>query len=122
VPLYNQDLEDDFPETVINLKQTVEAADALVFSTPEYNGSIPGVLKNVIDWLSRPSGQSSLNGKPVGIIGGIPGMLSSSFTCSSLGLPHFYMVSNFSYKSLYFFLWNHITPYLLEFHKTKVRL
>jgi chromate reductase, NAD(P)H dehydrogenase (quinone) len=51
VPLYNQDLEDDFPETVINLKQTVEAADALVFSTPEYNGSI---LKNVIDWLSRP--------------------------------------------------------------------
>jgi chromate reductase, NAD(P)H dehydrogenase (quinone) len=77
VPLYNQDLEDDFPETVINLKRTVEAADALIFSTPEYNGSIPGVLKNVIDWLSRPSGHSSLNGKPVGIIGGTPGMFGA---------------------------------------------
>jgi chromate reductase len=69
VPLYNQDLEDDFPETVINLKRTVVAANALIFSTPEYNGSIPGVLENVIDWLSRLSGQSSLSGKPVRIIG-----------------------------------------------------
>ncbi len=69
IPLFNQDHEDPLPEVVANLKSTVESADALVISTPEYNFSIPGVLKNAIDWLTRPAGQNSLNGKPVAAIG-----------------------------------------------------
>lgn len=74
IPIYNQDLEaPTMPSSVLELKRQVEAADALLISTPEYNYSIPGMLKNVIDWLTRPSGQSSLNEKPVAIMGGTPG-------------------------------------------------
>jgi chromate reductase, NAD(P)H dehydrogenase (quinone) len=69
IPLFNQDHEDPLPEVVANLKSAIESADALVISTPEYNFSIPGVLKNAIDWLTRPAGQNSLNGKPVATIG-----------------------------------------------------
>ena len=77
LPLYNEDLESALPEAVVTLKQTVESAGGVIFATPEYNGSIPGVLKNVIDWLTRPRGQSSLNGKPAGIIGGTTGMFGA---------------------------------------------
>jgi chromate reductase, NAD(P)H dehydrogenase (quinone) len=77
VPLYNEDLETTLPETVVTLKQIVQSADGVIFATPEYNGSIPGVLKNVIDWLTRPRGQSSLSGKPAGIIGGTTGMFGA---------------------------------------------
>jgi chromate reductase, NAD(P)H dehydrogenase (quinone) len=74
IPMYNQDLEaPTMPSAVLDLKRQVEQADALLISTPEYNYSIPGMLKNVIDWLSRPSGQSSLNEKPVAVMGGTPG-------------------------------------------------
>jgi chromate reductase, NAD(P)H dehydrogenase (quinone) len=77
VPLYNEDLETTLPEAVVTLKQIVQSADGVIFATPEYNGSIPGVLKNVIDWLTRPRGQSSLSGKPAGIIGGTTGMFGA---------------------------------------------
>lgn len=75
IPLYNQDLEAlAFPETVKVFKQKIEAADALLIATPEYNHSYPGVLKNAIDWASRPYGQNSLSGKPAGVISSSPGV------------------------------------------------
>ncbi len=67
--LYNQDLDAAFPAEFKRLKQEVEAADALLFVTPEYNRSIPGVLKNAIDIASRPWGTNSFAGKPGAVIG-----------------------------------------------------
>ncbi len=69
LPLFNQELESDFPASAQKVKDTVLAADGVLFVTPEYNRSIPGVLKNAIDWASRPYGNSAFNGKPVGIVG-----------------------------------------------------
>lgn len=70
VPLYDADVEArGFPEPVRALCEKVNAADALLIATPEYNFSIPGVLKNTIDWLSRPPHDAKLKGKPVAIIG-----------------------------------------------------
>ena len=69
LPLFNQDLEADFPAEAKKVKEQVEAADGVLFATPEYNRSIPGVLKNAIDWASRPWGANSFDGKPVGIVG-----------------------------------------------------
>ncbi len=70
IPLYNGDLDrDGGPAVVHELKETLRAADALLFAIPEYNYSIPGVLKNVIDWVSRPPQTSPLNGKPTAIMG-----------------------------------------------------
>ena len=69
LPLYSQDFDTDYPPNAQRLKQEVEAADALLFVTPEYNRSIPGVLKNAIDHASRPWGKSVWAGKPAGVIG-----------------------------------------------------
>ena len=70
IPLYNGDLDrDGGPDAVQQLKETLRAADALLFAIPEYNYSIPGVLKNMIDWVSRPPQTSPLNGKPTAIMG-----------------------------------------------------
>lgn len=69
LPLFNQDLEADFPAEATNMKNIVEAADGVLLVTPEYNRSIPGVLKNAIDWTSRPWGSNSFNGKSAGIVG-----------------------------------------------------
>jgi chromate reductase len=77
LPLYSQDYDADFPEAGKQLKQRVEAADGLLFVTPEYNRSIPGVLKNAIDIASRPYAQSSFNGRPVAFIGNSPGALGA---------------------------------------------
>ena len=68
---YNEDIDNaaDVPASVTRLRDAVAEADAILVVTPEYNGSIPGVLKNALDWLSRPYGQSSLNGKPLAVIG-----------------------------------------------------
>ncbi len=59
IPSYNQDREASPPASVDELKRTIRASDAVLFSTPEYNYSIPGVLKNAIDWVSRPYGDSA---------------------------------------------------------------
>jgi chromate reductase, NAD(P)H dehydrogenase (quinone) len=72
IPAFNQDLEHDPPEAVRELNALIEAADALLIATPEYNGSIPGVLKNALDWASRPQGEAALTGKPVAVIGSSP--------------------------------------------------
>ena len=69
LPLFNQDLENDPPAEVIRFKKGLAGADALLLVTPEYNYSIPGVLKNALDWASRPPQTSPLTGKPVALIG-----------------------------------------------------
>ena len=66
IPLFDPDAA-EIPEPVVHLKEAIAAADGLVFVTPEYNYSIPGFLKNAIDWASRPPATSPLRGKPVGI-------------------------------------------------------
>jgi chromate reductase len=70
---FNQDLEGNPPADWVQFRKTLQASDGILIVTPEYNRSIPGVLKNAIDVASRPYGQSSLNGRPVGIIGNSPG-------------------------------------------------
>lgn len=69
LPLYSQDFDAAYPANAMRLKKEVEAADGLLFVTPEYNRSIPGVLKNAIDIGSRPWGTNSFAGKPAGVIG-----------------------------------------------------
>lgn len=69
LPLFNYDLEADFPTKAKALKDLVESADGVLFATPEYNRSFSGVLKNAIDWASRPWGSNSFDGKPAGIVG-----------------------------------------------------
>ncbi len=70
LPFYNEDIDGDrTPEAVQALRLAAAESDAALVVTPEYNGSIPGVLKNAIDWLSRPFGSGALNGKPLAVIG-----------------------------------------------------
>lgn len=69
LPLYSQDYDGDFPDVARNLKRQIEAADGLLFVTPEYNRSMPGVLKNAIDWGSRPWGTNSWREKPAAVCG-----------------------------------------------------
>jgi chromate reductase, NAD(P)H dehydrogenase (quinone) len=85
VPPFNEDVEDDgLPAGVQKLCQAVRAADALLVATPEYNQSIPGVLKNAIDWLSRPTCKGVLEGKVVGIIGVTLGQWGTRFAQAAL--------------------------------------
>ncbi len=74
LPLYNQDDDADFPAAGLRFKQGIEQADALLFVTPEYNRSMPGVLKNAIDVASRPAGSTTFSGKRAAVIGTSPGM------------------------------------------------
>ena len=79
IPLYNADVEaHGFPEAVTRFRERIAAADALLIATPEYNYSIPGVLKNAIDWASRPPGNTPLDGKTVALMGASPGMMGTS--------------------------------------------
>lgn len=77
IPLYNQDIETSLgiPRAVVELKSMIEESDGIILATPEYNNSMPGVLKNAIDWLSRPPSdvKKVFGGKPVGIMGASPG-------------------------------------------------
>ncbi len=77
IPPYNGDDEGNLPARVVELKARVRAADAILMVTPEYNYSIPGVLKNAIDWGTRPHGDNSWQGKPVAVMGASPGMLGT---------------------------------------------
>jgi chromate reductase len=78
IPPFNQDQEKQPPTRVTELKAKVRAADAILFATPEYNYSIPGVLKNAIDWASRPYGDNAWQGKPVAVMGASVGILGSA--------------------------------------------
>jgi chromate reductase len=78
IPGFNQDEEQNPPPKVIELKRRIREADAILIVTPEYNYSIPGVLKNAIDWASRPYGDSAWNGKPVAVMGASIGTIGTA--------------------------------------------
>jgi chromate reductase len=78
LPGFSQDEEGNPPAKVTELKKAIRAADAILFVTPEYNYSVPGVLKNAIDWASRPYGDSAWAGKPVAIMGASIGMMGTA--------------------------------------------
>jgi len=78
IPPYNQDLDNDMPARVRELKRKVREADAILIATPEYNYSVPGVLKNAIDWASRPPGDNSWDGKPVAVMSASIGMIAGA--------------------------------------------
>ena len=78
LPLYSYDYDADFPPAARALKDAIAAVDAVLFITPEYNRSIPGGLKNAIDWASRPYGQNSFTRKPSGVIGTSPGKIGTA--------------------------------------------
>jgi chromate reductase len=78
IPPYDADLEvEGTPEPVEALREAMRAADAVLVATPEYNHSIPGVLKNALDWASRPAGQSALTGTPAAVVGASTGMFGA---------------------------------------------
>jgi len=78
IPLFNEDLESKPPTKVKDFKTAIKAADALLIATPEYNFSMPGVVKNAIDWASRPYGDNSFADKPVAIMGASVGILGTA--------------------------------------------
>jgi chromate reductase len=78
LPLFNQDMEPSPPAAVTRLKGEIQAADGVLIVTPEYNRSLPGVLKNAIDWASRPYGKNSFNGKPTAAIGTAMGNIGTA--------------------------------------------
>lgn len=78
IPPFNQDMENSMPEKVKEFKKKIKAADAILIVTPEHNYSVPGVLKNAIDWASRPYGDNSFDGKPAAIMSASPGMLGGA--------------------------------------------
>lgn len=78
IPVFNQDLEGRPTQKVREFKAKIRAADAILIATPEYNYSVPGVLKNAIDTASRPYGDNAFEGKPVAIMGASPGMLGTA--------------------------------------------
>jgi chromate reductase len=80
LPLFNEDLEiSDSQETVTLFKSAISDVDGIIIVSPEYNSGIPGVLKNALDWASRPRESSVLSKKPVGLIGATPGGLGTAF-------------------------------------------
>ncbi len=78
LPLYSYDYDADFPPVARELKKAISASDAILFVTPEYNRSIPGALKNAIDWASRPYGTNAFARKPSGVIGASPGAIGTA--------------------------------------------
>lgn len=103
LPLYDQDLDGATPEAVLRFKGEVASAQALLFVTPEYNRSIPGVLKNALDQGSRPYGHSAWSGKPAGVIGVSPGAAGTAMSqqhlrnvlafldCPTMGQPEAFL-------------------------------
>jgi chromate reductase, NAD(P)H dehydrogenase (quinone) len=78
LPLYSYDYDADFPPVARTFKQAIGEVDAILFVTPEYNRSIPGALKNAIDWASRPYGRNAFARKPTGVIGTSPGAIGTA--------------------------------------------
>lgn len=78
LPLYSQDHDGDYPPVARAFKDQIAAVDGLLFVTPEFNRSIPGALKNALDWASRPHGQSAFQGQPTTVVGASPGAIGSA--------------------------------------------
>jgi chromate reductase len=84
LPLYSQDHDSNFPPEAVALKEAIAGSDAILFVTPEYNRSIPGALKNAIDWASRPWGQNSFDHIPAAVIGASIGQIGTAVAQQSL--------------------------------------
>ena len=84
LPLYSPDFDGDYPPAGRELKAAIESSDGILFVSPEYNRSIPGALKNAIDWGSRPWGTNSFARKPTGIVGASPGGIGTAVMQSSM--------------------------------------
>lgn len=84
LPLYSQDYDDDFPPVARAFKEAIGQVDAVLFVTPEYNRSIPGGLKNAIDWATRPWGRNSFTRKPSAVIGTSPGAIGTALAQAQL--------------------------------------
>jgi chromate reductase, NAD(P)H dehydrogenase (quinone) len=84
LPLYNRDLDQDYPAEAQFLKDALAQVDAVLFVTPEYNRDIPGSLKNAIDWASRPWGKNSFSRKPSAMIGASPGKIGTAVAQQNL--------------------------------------
>lgn len=84
LPLYNRDHDANYPEIALRLKKSIEDSDGILFVTPEYNRSIPGGLKNAIDWASRPHGKNSFTRKPSTVIGTSPGKIGTAIAQQQL--------------------------------------
>lgn len=109
LPFFSQDLEGDLPEPVLEFKKMVKGADAVLFITPEYNRSIPGVLKNAIDWASRPYGKSEWDKKPAAVMGASVGNIGTFgaqhhlrqvlayLNMPTMGQPEFYLNASKSF-------------------------
>lgn len=105
LPLFNQDLEAEFPKEATALKEQILAADGVMVITPEYNRGVPGVLKNAIDWTSRPYGNGAWKGKPVFVAGASMGHVGTALAQAEvrqsmlfmgahvMGQPEFYLGS-----------------------------
>lgn len=78
LPFFGTQYQKEFPPVGVEFKRAVDAADGLLIVTPEYNRSIPGVLKNAVDWATRPMGESSFPGKPVAVTGASKGVISTA--------------------------------------------
>lgn len=106
IPLYNEDdeYEKGIPALVSQIKDKIAEADGIIISTPEYNNSMPGVLKNAIDWLSRPGDDIPrvFGNKPIGIIGATPGRFGTVFSQSAwLPIIRYFKMRPFFKHSLY---------------------
>jgi chromate reductase len=84
LPLYSPDYDADYPPPALALKEAIASSDAVLFVTPEYNRSIPGALKNAIDWASRPWGKNSFHHIPAAVIGASPGAIGTAVGQQSL--------------------------------------
>jgi chromate reductase len=84
VPPYSEDAEGEPAQAVTDLKNAIKAADVVLFSTPEYNHSVPGQLKNALDWVSRPVADNPLRGKPVAVLGASTGMFGAVWAQAEL--------------------------------------
>jgi chromate reductase len=84
LPLYSPDFDDHYPPEATALKEAIADSDAILFVTPEYNRSIPGALKNAIDWASRPWGQNSFHHIPAGVVGASIGPIGTAVAQQSL--------------------------------------
>lgn len=109
LPLYNHDLDANYPEAATALKDGFASADAILYVTPEYNRSIPGSLKNALDWASRPWGQNSL-GKPAAVVGASMGAVGAAIAQQHLkGILNFSDAPLFNQPEVYM----QITPGLI---------
>ena len=84
IPHYNQDDEEQIPPAVAAFKSEIEQADAVLVATPEYNGSIPGTLKNALDWVSRPAAGSPMRGRPAAVVGTSTGLFGAVWAQAEL--------------------------------------